>query len=306
MVRSDRNYPDVYFGRPGQLIKMPWPRAGLTKPFDRQVYDFLTGSGMHQVSSLIGGSRQYTVAWRALHADNHALLGQYWTGSMGQGPWVFIDPSILNMLLPNQASATNLFADTRNFTVTLGALSSNSTATQVHRTGATRSLRWLFASAPGVSTPTLTLSPPYRSWYGHPVVPGLDYRFSAWLKPDGVIDTSITAAVKLRWLTAAGADLTLLTSGDTPVTAWQRLSTGGVAPAGAAYVRPTVVLDGSTVAAGGSLYVDELLLEQDTVVNNWAPGTGLRPVEMLDLTDAVPFNARFREGVTMTLRELAQ
>lgn len=304
MVRADRNYPDVYFGRPGSLVKLPYPRGEMDKSFQRQVYDFETATGQHIVSTMVGGSRPYTINWNALHADNHALLEQYWTGMMGQGPWVYIDPSILNMLLPNQASATNLFSDTRNFTANLGAISSNTVATHIHRAGATRSLRWLFSSAPGVSTPTITLGAPYRSWFGYPVVPGLDYRFSAWLKPDGVVDTSITAAVKLRWLTPTGTDLTLLTSGDTPVTAWQRLSVGGVAPIGAAYVRPTVVLDGSTVAAGGSLYVDELLLEQDTVVNNWASGTGLRPVEILSLTDTIPFNARFRKGVSMTLREL--
>jgi len=304
MVRSDRNYPDVYFGRPGALFKLPYPRGDMDKSFESQTYDFATAVGQHIVSRMVGGSRAYTVSWNALHVDNFAKVEQYWTGMMGQGPWVFIDPSIPNMLLPNQASATNLFGDARTFSASLGVISSNTVASQTHRTGATRSLRWLFSSAPGVSTPTLTLTAPYRSWFGYPVVPGLDYRFSAWLKPDGTVDSNITASVKLEWLTSSGSSVSVISSSSTAITAWQRLSAGGVAPPTAAYVRPTVVLDGSTIAAGGSFYVDELLLEQDTVVNDWAPGTGLRPVEILSLPDTVPFNARFRKGVTMTLREL--
>jgi len=47
------------------------------------------------------------------------------------------------------------------------------------------------------------------------------------------------------------------------------------------------------------------MLEQDSVVNAWAPGTGIRPVEITDLNDAVPFEARFRQGLTLNLRELA-
>jgi hypothetical protein len=62
---------------------------------------------------------------------------------------------------------------------------------------------------------------------------------------------------------------------------------------------------GSTVTVNGSIYIDEPMLEQDTVLNDWAPGTGLRPVEILSLTDSVPFNARFRQGASMVLRELA-
>jgi hypothetical protein len=78
-----------------------------------------------------------------------------------------------------------------------------------------------------------------------------------------------------------------------------------VAPAGAYYCRPIFVATGSTITVGGSIYIDEPMLEQDTVLNNWAPGTGLRPVEILGLSDSVPFNARFRKGISLVLRELA-
>jgi hypothetical protein len=103
---------------------------------------------------------------------------------------------------------------------------------------------------------------------------------------------------------ASGAELSETTSGDTVVTTWQRLSAVGVAPVGAVYASPVLSATGSTITATGGIYIDEALMEQDTGVNDWAPGTGVRPVEILSLSDTVPFAARFRKGLALTLREL--
>lgn len=306
MPRADLNYPSVYLGRPGSLVTLPYPRGDQDRPYERPVADFQTGFGQHIVSSLATGSRLRTVNWNALHVDNYAKVEQFWTGMMGQGPWAYIDPANTNMLLPNQASATNLYGDARTMTVSLGAISSQALSSFIHRAGATRSLRWLFAAAPGATTPTLSFTAPYRSWYGFPAVPGLSYAFSCWMRPDGTVDTDITASVRINWMDAAGATLSTTSSGDLATgNAWVRRSAVGVAPAGTAYARPTVVVTGSTVLAGASLYLDELLLEQDSVVNDWAPGVGTKAVEILDLSDISPFNARFRQAVTLSLREVA-
>lgn len=310
MVRADRNYPNVYFGRPGALVTLPYPRGDMSKDYDRSVYDFVTGSGEHQVSSIAGGSRLRTLNWKALHVDNYALIERYWTGMAGVGPFVFIDPSDRNLLLPNQASATSTFYDTRHWTsptlATQGTLLSNgSGGTTQHSVYNSRSLRWLFGTGPVSSFPVLLLGSPYRNWPGYPVVPGLSYVWSAWARPDGVVDSAITMAAKLQWLDATGTLITELSGGDVAMTTWTRHSVTGVAPSNAVYALPLFVATGSTITVNGSIYIDEPMLEQDTVLNNWAPGTGLRPVEILNLTDSVPFNARFRQGVSMVLRELA-
>lgn len=307
MVRGSRNYAPVYFGRPGSLVTLPWPRGEVDKQYVRPVFDFETGAGEHRVSSMVNGSREHSLSWNALHVDNYALLEQFWTGMNGPGPWVFIDPSQTNMLMPNQASACNAFRDNRGFTVSLGSLMPNAVSGDIHRTGATRNAEWWFSSAPGATTPTLSFSPPHRSWFGFPVVPGLDYMFSAWIKTSTASsDADITIAIKLGWLNAAGGSITELSGGDSSVqTVWQQRSIGGVAPVGTAYAKPTFVITGSTVASGGRVLLDELMFEQDSVVNPWAPGTGLRPVDILNLTDTAPFDGRFRRGVEMTLRELA-
>lgn len=310
MVRADRNYPDVYFGRPGAFLKLPYPRGDMDKTYDRAVYDFITGTGQHQVSSLIGGSRLRTVNWKALHVDNYAILERFWTGMAGVGPWAFIDPSDRNLLLPNQASATSTFNDSTGWVTSTGAtnmgqiLSNAAGGTTQHSVYNARSLRWYFNVA-AATTPVLQFTTPYRGWFGFPVVPGLSYKWAFWARPDGTVDASITLAAKLRWYDSAGVELSDLTGGDTVTTTWTRLSVGGVAPAGAAYAFPRVVATGSTITTGASVYIDEPILEQDTVLNDWAPGTGIRPVEILNLTDAVPFNASFRQGISLVLRELA-
>jgi hypothetical protein len=309
--RLDRNNPDVYFGRPGGLIRLPWPKGEIDKPYERPTFDFATGSGFHLVSSLTGGSRPYTINWTALHQVTYSKLEQFWTGMMGTGPWAFIDPSQSNMLLQNQAAATGVYNDARQWMTSTGAadmgeLTSNATlGSLIHRTGARRSLRWRFPVAAN-AFPVLKMDYPYRNWWGFPVVPGLSYAWSAWARPDSVIDSSITMAIKLTWVDATGTLVSEISGGDVVMSAgYVRHSVVGVAPPGAVYCQPIFVATGSTITVGGSIYIDEPLLEQDTVVNDWAPGTGLRPVEILSLTDFTPFAGRFRKGVELVIRELA-
>jgi hypothetical protein len=311
MVRADRNWPDIYFGRPGALFRFPYPRDGISKPFERQTFDFVTGSGQHQVSSLAGGSRLRTLSWRALHVDNFSLLERYWSGAAGHGPYVLVDPSDTNLLSPNQAGATSLFNDTSEWATNTGltsdgTLSSNAAGgTTQHNIYNARSLRWNFTVTPATN-PILYAKSIYRNWAGIPVVPTLSYAWSAWCRPDGVVDSSITLAAKIQWYDKAGVFLTETSGGDVVMTTWTRLSVVGVAPSNAVYARPTFVATGSTITVGASIYVDEPQFEQDTVVNDWAPGTGLRPVEIVGFSDSVPFNGRFRLSPQLILRELAQ
>lgn len=310
-LRKDRQVPSLYFGRPGNLMTLPWPKSGIEKAYERQTFDFVTGSGYHQVSSLAAGSRPYTLSWDALHVDNFAKISQYRIGVNGPAPWALIDPSAPNLFLPNQSAATGLYNEARDFQTSTGAanegsLSSNASATYIHRAQGSRSLRWLFPVAAAV-TPVLIASTAYRSWGGIPGVAGLSYAFSSWVRADGIVDSAITLGLRLRWIDSAGATISESSGGNVGITpTWTRLSVIGTAPAGTYFVEPRWVADGSTITIGGSIYIDEPLVEQDSVLNDWAPGTGVRPVEIVDLGEGVPFEARFRTGVTMTLQELAR
>jgi hypothetical protein len=310
-LRTARQVPAIYFGRPGKLVSLPWPKGGIDKPYDRLTFDFVTGSGYHQVSSLSAGSRSYTISWEALHSDNFAKLAQYRTGMNGAGPWTIIDPSAMNLFLPNQSAATGLYNEARDFQTLTGlsnegSLSSNSDASFIFRAQGSRSLRWLFPVA-AATVPVLLASTAYRSWPGIPAVVGLPYTFSSIMRADGIVDSAITVGLRLRWLDSTGAQISESTSGNIPITAaWTRLTATGTAPANTYFVEPRWIAVGSTITTGASIYIDEPLLEQDSVVNDWAPGTGVRPVEIVDLGEVVPFEARFRTGASMTLRELAK
>ena len=310
MPRAERQVPSVYFGRPGSYVTLPWPRGDLDKPNVRPSYDFVTGSGGHFVSFLSSTARTFAVNWNALHLDNYNLLDQYWSGANGSGPWAFVDPSMPNLLLPNQSSATNASYDTSGFATSTGAanmgtLLSNTNSAFFRRAGTQRSLRWQFPVA-AAAAPQINLAAPYRNWYGIPAVAGLPYTFSVWGRPDSVVDTAITLSARMTWMDAAGATLSTATSGNINMNSgYVKLTATGTAPANTAYVAPILVADGATITTGASIYLDELMLEQDSVANTWAPGSGFRAVEILSLADVVPFETRMRRGCSMILQELA-
>lgn len=305
MARSERQVPNLYLGRPGMLVTMPWPLGDIDRTYERQTFDFVTGSGLHAVSTLSTGSRQHDLAWEILHQDTFTRIEQFRIGANGPGPWAYIDPAAPNLLPANVAAATGLYSDGTGMTVSSGQLLSNSDQTQIHRPGGYRSIRWYFPTA-AATTPILDVPPLYRSWYGHPVAANLPYTFSAWVKPDGTVDTSISVNLVIEWLTSAGASISTTSSGATTVTAWQQLVASGTAPSNAAYAKIRWELTGSTMTTLGSVYIDEPLWEQDSVVNLWAPGTGIRPVEIVSLPETVPFAARFRKGLQLSLREVGK
>lgn len=312
MLRGERQVPVVYFGRPGALQQLPWPRGDMDRPYERQTFDFLTGSGNHAVSSLAQGSRSYALSFNALHQDTFTILEQYRIGANGPGPFVIIDPSAPNLLPPNVAAATGLMNDATSllsFTTSIagdnGTPVSNTDPTFIHRAAGWRSIRWRFTVA-AAAFPTLGVKPMYRNWPAHPVAPSVPYVFSSWVRPDGIVDSSITCAMKLEWQDANGTPIgAQISGGDTVLTTWTRLSVTGTAPSNAAFVRPIWVATGATITVNSSLYIDEPMLEQDSLVNDWAPATGIKPVAIIGLTETVPFAARFREGLQLAIRELA-
>lgn len=311
-MRAFRQVPSLYFGQPGkQLQTLPWPSGGIDKPYERQTFDFLTGSGLHQVSSLSVGSRQYTINWDSMHIDTFSMLDQYRVGANGPGPFVLIDPSAPNLMPANVSAPTGVTSlpnpDFFFPTVSAGqgSLGQNVTSALIHRASGWASLRWVFNSTPD-ATAILAVTPQFRNWYGHPVVAGLPYIFSSWVTVDGTIEMNASLSVRLGWLDKTGAQLSESSGTVTAVTGWTRLSVSATAPANAVYAVPRWVLDGTTMAVGGALFIDEVLWEQDNVLNNWAVGSGIRPVEIVGLGESVPFEARFRGGVQMTLRELAR
>lgn len=307
MAIVDRIVPDIYFGRPGALETFPWPLGGMQRPYERQVADFLTGSGAHRVNKIVGGSRLFTLNWDNLRYDTYARLEAYVAGHMGTGPFVLLDPSAINLLTVNQSSATSERNSATGFTTSAtnhGTPGSNSSSTHIHRAGAPRSLRWEFTVA-AATNPLLEVTTVYSGWHGVPVRVGDSYVFSAWVKPDGTVDGSIQVEAKIQWRNAAGATVGSEASGGVQtVTGWTRLVATAAAPVGAVYASCRLVAVGSTITTGASLYVDELQLEVGSAVTDWRPGTGVYPVSILAMGDAAPWASTWRTGPALVLREV--
>jgi hypothetical protein len=309
-LRAEKQVPSVYFGKPGAYFELPWPAGGMEKPYEKQVFDFPTGSGFHQVSQLMGGSRLYSLKWDALHIDNYAKLQQYFVGANGPGPYVLLDPSEPNLLPANVAAACSLYKGGRDFTsnnnATEGQVVANTNESVIHRPHADTCIKWLFTGT-AVATPTLGVAGLFRSWYGTPALAGQAYTWSSWMRTDPV-DTAITASMTMEFLNSSGASLGAPTSsGNVSLnTNYQRVSVTATAPAGTAYVRPRWQADGTTIAVGGSVLIDEPLLEYGSVLNDWAPASGIRPVQIVGLTEAVPFSTYMRQDIQLQLREMTK
>ncbi len=307
MAIVDVYVPDFHFGRPGSLVTLPWPVGGLGKPAEAMVNDFVTGSGAHRVSRLLRTPRIHQINWENLRYDTFSVIEAFHLGHNGVGPWAFLDPSAINLLTTSQASATSDRNSVRGFSNIAsnhGVLSSNSSSTFIHRAGAPRSLRWQWPTAPTAS-PRLDVDSVYTTWYGVPCVVGKPYTWSAWVRPDGVVDSSIQVEAKIQWRDSTGATVgSEATGGVQTVTGWTRLTCTSTAPAGSAFCSPRLVAVGATITTGASLYVDEPQLEQATAATDWRPGSGVYPVSILGLSEAVPWAATWRAGPQLTLREI--
>lgn len=313
---SARGYdtdPNIYFGLPGNLITLPWPQGGVVAPVDRSVFLFETGNGGYQSSTLLGTSRSYTLSWEALHQKTFDPLNAYWLGHRGAGPFCIIDPSRPNLLTPAQSSATGFSNSNLDWVLGplttgkfQGALSQNLVAANIHGTHSVASMVWTTFTAVTLDTPYCILSPsvPYHTWYGTPVVVGLPYTFALWAKA-AVVNPLVD--VQLVWLDITGAQISISHTGDTAFTAgtWYQPFITDVAPAGAVFVQPRVLMKSSSLTSPtAALYIDEPQLEQTDTVYYWAPGTGAYAVSIVGLSEAIPFDANMRLQPTLSLREI--
>lgn len=229
--------PDIYFGNPGQLVKLPWPKGGLDAPVDVQTFDFVSGTGTHRISRLVGTSRAYSLAWNALHQSTFDKVNQYYIGINGRGPFAIVDPSRPNMLTPNQASATGFWNDGTDFTPASnsGVVSSNTDPNFVLRGGSSRSLFWSFAGLNSIASPCmLTLNSPLPGrWLGYPVVPSRNYAFafSAYYTSG-----SISVAIRLMWIDINGVTISESITNQNVSAGWTSFNKVAMAPPNAAYV----------------------------------------------------------------------
>jgi len=169
-------------------------------------------------------------------------------------------------------------------------------------------------------TPNGTSASTLVTFTNIPVVAGQTYSIDLRLRP--AVSHTTGVGLNINWLNAGGGTIsTSVTNTNAPLTTtWNYLAgTDFVAPVGAVNAQLVFHIDGTPLAthimnvdlvfmmpgSTSGVYIDLLQLEMDRVINDWAPGTGVRPVSILDLNEDIPIDAWFRQSPSAVLQEVS-
>lgn len=291
-----------YLGRPGSLVALPHPGRGIDPTLSIPLTARQTISGGRTVDRAPAGRRTYELTWASLSPDQHSIVEEFYVGAKGFGPFALIDPWRRNLLTANQSAATSVYNTTDGFTVLTGTETLTSVTTPVER--GPRALAWSLPAT--VTGGVLTAGSPNPTWPGIPVVVGRSYRYQVRVRGGGT-DPIVDLVAALRWLDAAGANLSL-DSGSTATTssgAWATASVTATCPAGGVYVLPRVVVNAATVTATATIYVDKPQLSMPTTADpgtSWALGTGVPAVSCT--SSGTGYRKPVKRSADLTLAEV--
>lgn len=294
----------LYFGIPGSLITLTSPKGGVTatREVPRQVFQL--DSGGVRVGQVVSGRRKFTLSYAGLGVDDFRTLQAFEHGHWGPGPFALYDSSWHNLLNVRQSSATSSTGDASGFTATSGTGTLSSTPNVFNR--GPRSLDWFWGGAASGSQ-VMRLDPVVSTWYGVPVVVGLPYTFSCYVKGFGS-DPVVQLTADIVWKNAAGTVIT--TTSSSPMNSssfsYQPFIVTDTAPAGAAYAYVGLTATGSTITSDSTLSLDNFQFEQASDITTWSPGTGLYPVVFLSATqDVYRWQLdQYRDAPAVTLQEV--
>jgi hypothetical protein len=275
----------VYFGRAGQIRKLVDPTGGMLATRDIGTTIFPTGSGGARVQRALYGTRQYSLNYGVLGRANFDWLDTFQQGHMGTGPFVLLDPGRRNALTVNQSAATSATNGTEGFTVSGsgGTISSDATLA----VALPKTLKWSFATSTP-ATALLLLNKPSSAWPGIPIMPARPYTF--WFMAQG---GPIDLQAQVVWYDLGGAVLTTSASStvttSTTVPAKVRVTIASP-PSSAVWATVQIAPMVATIASGESLFLWNFMLNEGSAPDtNWAPGTGVFPVQLIGMPEKYGF-----------------
>lgn len=267
----------MWFGRPGQLVKLPSPKRGIVGDPIVESSSLTLLSGRKRTQLAERSSRAWELPYKLLTEAEAGIFTGYYMRHHGRGPWTFISELDTNLLSPNQSSATAALGTTEGFAVSHGTIAPSTD----YYYQAPQSLLWtLPASTPG-TPPFVSLTWP-GSAFGVPVIPNTSYATSARISGDSA---SFEVRLDMRWYTAAGSLIS--TSQWAPTTLsgslsdYSYVSISGLSPATAAYVLIAPVAE--TMVNNGHISIDRLQFEIGPVATDWVPGFGVPRVSIVDM-----------------------
>lgn len=299
--------PDFYLGKPGNLTKLPAPMPDIS--FSRvrgaSTVTSLNGNRMTHYASAFG-RRSWDLEWSQMTEDEYYLLDEFFSGQRGKGPWYFVDPSRRNILVPQQASATDVLVTGDELDGFAGGFAIDwDSGETLASSGAfvlqgTRSLAWQlpFPTTAGF----VNLTSPRTGWPGYPVAPDLigQQTFSVYTQ----CPIAAEVGCALYFYTSDGAFVTSVIGSTTILVAdtWTRVTMSTSTPATAAYMVPLFFVMNVSITSATTVYLDKLQLEYTAAATNWQPGQGAPLVSILEPSES---SARYgRWETSWTLQEV--
>lgn len=278
---------DIWYGRPGALTALPWPAPGVPFGIEPMISERRSLGGARLVSRTGQPRRTWRYTWQRLTQDEYDLIVPYWDGTAGRGPFALIQPAggPRNLLTFDQSTCGEQTATAGGFQLdTAGNVTSQQAAAMV----GIRGLQWAPANV-GQFLRT------FNRWWPTsvsgssllPVLAGEPMTASLYAR----LDTGgpLGLRVRLVYFDATRTPALSVESAYAPLGAvWQRITVTATAPPGAAYAAILVDLDpASTLPA--TVHLDAWQFEYGPAATAWTPGTGTRPVGLLDFTATSPW-----------------
>lgn len=260
------NVDTPYLGKPGAMLQLPAPRTLSAPPARGETVHTLLSGGT-AVTKRLHAKKTFALDYSISTSTVADLLAGFYLGLYGNGPYVFVDLTVRNVLGLDVSTVGVRTQAALDWIQSTGTLA-RATGAPVGGSGV---LTWtsLAASAtlqPGLvaNTANIAKAPAYLP--GEPVTVSLYAKASS----------SVTASLQLTGYDTAGA--VLVTSAATSMsltTSYQRftvtIAAGAGAFASAFYVLPRIVL-GASVPTSVSIAAAQL--EYGDVVSAWQPGNG--------------------------------
>lgn len=257
-----------YLGTPGSMRQLPSPNAPLTAPSSRnEVVHALIGGGTAVTRRAGLGKRTYTLTYTSLFESDAALVAAFADGVFGDGPFVLVDPSTVNVLTLDQSTFGLRPGSSYGWSSSGGtvSLTTGQTAPASVFSGV---LDWASPTTSSLILPGSLGSTADPS--SAPVVLPLEAAtFSIWLKGSGSCTCSLqlwshdgTTGLQTASLGTASASVT---------TSWKQFTVSVGAVASGALLVPRVVLSSGSPA---HVYAAAAQLEYASSVSTWERGYG--------------------------------
>lgn len=289
---------EFWIGRAGDLrLLQRNPGLGMNRTSDRrsQAHQLLAGGQV--VDRAPRGSRSWGMTFPMLSTTEWEQLYALYDGQYGPGPYWLLDPTMTNLLTPDQASSGSSRGDTASWSAA-GAGETLAISTALVD-GGSATLLWTLPAAPAGGV----LLSPHPSGTHRATSVGWEWTYWARLRLASTSpDTAVDVTVSLIWYDSAGAVLSTSTSSATTLGtgAWSRVTITATAPASAVRFAPKVTVTSGTVGAGGAqVHVGQSQLARGADDATWHPGLGYPLVTIAAQDDSIARYGRFDSSWTL-------